>query len=572
MADKIFQALLINGFRFTQKNKVINPRYNTVPFDDKVDKNCLNGPYLQPWQTNDIVPIQILSDYPLTLKFYNYNSYNSIFADTIFSTVGINEVVDFPIIGVTYTAYEAFVDFSTFPPGNYYGEISYTNDDSQVIVWQTSPLNIQVNQPKTLLYEYRNTENDFGAIFDTGITFCLRVEGNIRNYAPSSLDEIFDDQNYNTTTESSLPFRLQTNTIGLAKGMPDWILDKMNIIFSCNTKSIDGTFYNKVEGAKFEMTRPDAKQDNEDGWMSIQIIQQDNFFIQQFQVGQTPNEGDIKVIVDCKIFDNVGASFSIADIFTTNVNLIRIALENKGLDTFTMKLGTTLGANDIDEFNVGVPDESDIVAVTETLDIKHLFKVTATLFITVPDGVSLKVTPVWEKYDAISVSPSTPVAAFPKGYCGEWDGSDADFAINWDITTGLGNVDTPWIGCALRDGRNGTRDMTGAFVMGFDRTTPLTRGTFVGSAGNEVLITTNELPASSLKMFAVDVNSTPNDQPNPDQAVAWNTTVPGSSKNYEILKSNNDPINGKTSNMGLGNPLDITNYSLISVLFQKITD
>jgi hypothetical protein len=564
MADKIFKFSLLNPFRWVPKNPVYDPRFNTRPFDDKIDANPFAGPYNQKWQTNDVTHLQFLSDYALTLKIYHWNGYHKPFGDTLYSTIAVTAVPAFPILGVTFTAYEATVDFHGFPEGLYYAEISYIDDTAVTRIWQSSPLDVKVHHPKTLLYEYWNTFNDKGVIFDTGIKFNMRIEGNIRAFTPSSLDQVFEDQQYNTTTENSIPYRTFQNFIGRAAGLPDWIIDKMNLIFSVNYKSIDGTFYNKTEGAKFEMVRP-SQTEEEDGYMSIQVIQQDNFFLDQFTTGENPDTGDFKVITDAKIFDNVGASFSIAGIFTKNVNLIRIAIENKGLDTFTFKVGTSAGANDITEF--GIDGE-----ITDSLDIGYYFNAVSTVYITVPNGVNLKVTPVWEKYDAPTIAPITPGTVYPKGHMGMYYEVDpGDYDIHW-APTGIGNVGTPYEGCAVM-GTNGLLDMTGAMPIGWDSTQPLTRKTFLGISGNDKLIAKNQLPAVGVPLISTQVNSSGGDVPTTTSYVARARNVGGGNTlNYELTRATVEPTLGLSANLGLGDPFNVTNYSLITVFFVKLTD
>lgn len=565
--SKIFKFSNLNPFRWTEKNAVRNLSYNTLPFDSKIDNNYLNGPYFQKWQTGagfDAPSMQFLSDWDLTLKFYKYNSFNSVFADTLYQTVELEPVIGFPITGVTFTAYEATVDFSTFAEGNYYGEVSYVDDADVTRVWQTSPLSVKNEHKGTLKYEYWDVVNTKGIIFSTGIRFCLRIEGNIRNYKPSSVNTEFEDQNYNTTTLDDIPYRVQSNFIGTAAGLPDWIIDKMNLIFSVKIKSIDGVFYNKVAGSKFDVTRP-SQIPIEDGFLSIEIIQQDNFFIDNLITGDGNNEGDYVVIKRAKIYDLVGASFDIQNIFTVNTNLIRIALENKALDTFVLKVGTTAGANDIAEFEINGE-------ATDSLDIGHVFNVNSTVYIAVPNGVNLKVTVDYNQYDAVNITPA-PISIFPKGYKGMYEEvTPGDYDIAWNVT-GMGNVGTPWEGCAI-SGTNGTKSMDDCLPIGWDHTLPLTRETYVGVPGNNIFITRGELPAEGLEMFTTDVNPTFGDLVTPTSNTARSGSTGGSRVgNYDMLKGTDgvEPSLGLTAKLGSGDPLVITPYSLITVFFVKIS-
>lgn len=572
MASNIFKFSGLNPFRWTQKNAVTDPRYNAPSFDQKIDNNRYAGPYFQKWQTNDITYLQFLSDFILTLKIYNYKSWDNVHGDTLFSTIAIPAVTSFPIVGVSFTAYEATIDFSTFPEGWYFAEITYTDENSVVQTWQSSPLDVSVKHAKTLLYEYWNTRNDKGVIFDTGIKFNMRIEGSIREFTPDSLSSEMEDQNYNTTTLNDIPYRTFKNYIGRAEGLPDWIIDKINTIYSVNYKSVNGMDFNKVDGAKFEIVRP-SQTENEDAYMSIKIIQQDNFFLQQFQTGDgNQNEGDYIVIKQAKIFDEVGASFSVAGVFNINYNLIRLAVENKGGDTFLLKIGTSTGANDIAQFNVGDPDENSFVSVTESLDIGHVFNAPTDVFITVPGGVNLKVTFDYNQYDAVNVTPETIASPYQFFTIYPYiEITPGNFDIHWSVT-GAGNVGTQFEGCALM-GTNGLPDYTGAGLICWDRTQPLERGEPIGVPGNNVNIDTSVLPDEGVAMFTVDINMTAGDTPTPSSNVARARSVSGQPLNYEILKGVDGvvPTLGLTAPLGAGDPFNITNYGFQTPMFVRLT-
>jgi len=142
-----FRIPLLNSFRWVNANPNVDARYNSKPFDDKVDQYNPNGPYYAKWQTNDKAQIQLLSDFVPSLNFYDYCS-NKFYLNIPITPIGTQ------ILGVTFVCYQAEVDFSLFAEGDYYGQITY-NDGTQDQVWQTSPLNLA---GKSLEYKTRQKD------------------------------------------------------------------------------------------------------------------------------------------------------------------------------------------------------------------------------------------------------------------------------------------------------------------------------------------------------------------------------------------------------------------------------
>lgn len=133
--------------------------------------------------------------------------------------------------------------------------------------YYSEPLHVRTTWPNTLEIKYSHDENDFNMIFydavigdeDNKIDFTLRVEGGLKSdgFQPTSSDEIYRNDRADVTTVSSTPFLVLKFSFGDSKGIPNYLADIINRIFSCYYVQINSVYYNKAENAKFEATRSD---------------------------------------------------------------------------------------------------------------------------------------------------------------------------------------------------------------------------------------------------------------------------------------------------------------------------
>jgi uncharacterized ParB-like nuclease family protein len=112
----------------------------------------------------------------------------------------------------------------------------------------------------TVKISYTHRYNDFDTAFITSdatqLHFDFRVEGGFL-YKDIKYDvsaNSFRDQRYTQNQLSNLPFRVKTFTAGTRKGVPFWVGEKLNLIFSCSDITIDGVQHVRSEGAAPEVT------------------------------------------------------------------------------------------------------------------------------------------------------------------------------------------------------------------------------------------------------------------------------------------------------------------------------
>lgn len=570
MATTIFQVSPYSSFSFMRDGFTFDDRYHTVPFDDRGDPTN----YFQKIQQNDNnFRVQLLSDFTPTLRLYDCS-------DKFVKNISFTSRA---ILNASFLVYDAVVDYSDVDEGAYYLKLTYTDENDVLQTLRTCMLNVSEDWQGTLLLEYTNTYNDKGVVFvnddNSLLTFGFRIEASFDEYQPLSADIDYTDQNFDNEVLNNTPYdneKLYIGTDQLTGGAPDWAIKKMNLIFTLNKVSIDGQFYNKVEGSKFTPVRTDHGtlingENVRPTYWSIDIIPNLNFDLQQLNTGDSPT-GDLVVIKKAKIYDNVSTDFVASGLMTVNSNLVRIAVTNKDFDEFTILLGTTDGGDDIATIDIVNNPDTGTPDLTGSYDIGHVFNGATDIFVSGINGTNLKIVFDYNQYDAPALNPTNPSGNVPKGFVTIYEEIvTGDFALDWDLGTGLGQRN--WTGWCLC-GTNGTKDRKGKYSQAWDKTQPLTRGTETGATGNNIELSKPQLPNVGLYMFTNDINTTASDTPTSSSNVARARSVSGQPLNYEMVKGTPSvvPTLGLTEPMGAGDPISIAPDSWIDVWVIKITD
>lgn len=521
--------------------KTFNPIYNNLPFDFQQPQK----EYAQKAKRGLPQTLQVLSDWVPVFKVYNNDT--GILIDTITGATPTSG-----ILNQTFTLYEFTINWGNYPPGFYYLESHYTNDAPLLIIERSGLIQTADNFPQTVVVQYTNSANAFSAVFSTGIVFSLVVEGNIEDYTPAFEDVIYNDQEYNATKLNSIPHREFTFYVGSNRGfagVPPWVADKLNWAFSCDQIQLDGQYYQNTNGSKWEVTRTDQVGPNFIG-LKIQIIEVINRYLQSYQPGETPANA-IQVITRTKSYTGVSSDITLAGVFNDFSLLTRIIIYNLGGNVFTITAGTAADGS--------APITTPFTTtgqLKEVWEISELFDGAKTLYIQGLTGVNCNIVVEYDQLDAPNFVPAPAPKSFVKGTVYMYEEiTIGDFATDWNVGTGAGNTGTKYEGCVLA-GTNGTKDRNGLLAMGWNSTLPLTRDILTGNSGNLATIARANLPAESLAIPDLSLNTSYRTGGNSQRAAANDPTAPRS----------------RTENLGSGTPLNIANAARITVFFVCITN
>lgn len=250
----MIQISLLNPIRFidtTNINAGFDGNFSIFQNNYDTQSKC----YFQKWQSSDTLKLQVVADeVPSSIEFWN--GIDKV-VDTVAWVLNPYVIVAFPDLSV----YEIEYSFSTLPTGFY--QIHFGDFISE-------PINVQTEHPKTLLISYSNSENNYSCIFETGIIFNFRVEGQIQNFKPKNDLVVYNDQMRSLKQLFSQAYRSFTLMIGYGRGVAEWVVDKFNYISQCDSITYDNIPYQIVNGGEFEVIRVDFYD-----WIGISVeIQQ----------------------------------------------------------------------------------------------------------------------------------------------------------------------------------------------------------------------------------------------------------------------------------------------------------
>ena len=537
---------------------IISPT-NPIRFDNSLDYgfgiNVDPLCYRQKFELADFTRLQVRSDDEEV-----YLIIREAFTGKLIDTLTFSEIPSL-LVDQTFKIFELDIIFS----GLGIGEYVFSIDDNS-----SSIISVKTKHENTLLFRYQNSENNFGIVFDTGIQFYLRVEGTIQNYTPKSDDVVYTDQLKNATKLFGLPYNVFTLFVGSPRGVDDFMLDLVNRLSSCDMIQINGIWYEKTEGAEWEVERVDNYAW---GVMSTEIMPAQNTMLERLAVDETLNEDEYMIIqrFSNNFMNNSETAITIEDTFFKNVVLNYIAVYRKSIP-YTLKVGITPGGSEVAEVL--------IENLIHTVNIMHKFNDLQTLYLSGMSGES-DISVVWDRVDKIfkpNMGETTPAETLGKGATIMWQGTVEDLEIQFNLVSGVAKIGSDWVGWCISDGQNATINMSGKVALGwkYEDSKYGVIGTLGGSETHT--LTTDELPNFHLKMFGNDnVSADVVSNINANSIVSKGTTTSGKKdEKYAMRQSQNIPLPaqptlGKTSSIGAEVPHNIMQPYAVIVYITKIS-
>lgn len=237
----------LNPVEFSPKFPTIFPQYNSrdlgdFPFADRINVWQEKIYYKQKWQTSDTMFFQFESNFaPIQIDLFNI-LYKDPVVTVVMANVGAN-----PRMPGWYI-YQAAISFAGLPEGCYYPELSPGSNPMDQLVGEPIELKT-VTDEASIYYEYKHSHFHGDVIFETGIQFSFRVEGVRGKLYPVSDDTFYRDQKLNPFQLSSKPHGSFDLSMGGSFGIPDWAVQRINWIWSCDSVMINGKSFAKDTGS-----------------------------------------------------------------------------------------------------------------------------------------------------------------------------------------------------------------------------------------------------------------------------------------------------------------------------------
>lgn len=267
MASKVIISKT-NPVKLVEMNKDFIPQYLTKHFNQYLLAEQLkdmpfveNTKYCQIFQNSDTIKIQVSSDYsPISLNLIDKKG--KVVASVVFSNIGLN------IYEPAFYTYEAQMSLATIAKGCYFLKLIAGTTTTKVFV--SEPISIKQKHPRSILFSYRNSRYKDDIIYETGIAFQFRVQGEIVYARTASKRYGYEGQNSSRKLLNATNQEVYKLGIGHAEGVPGWIENKVTKIMDHNEVMIDGTYFTGFEDFKIE-------QKTEDGtWMrglSMEVVE-----------------------------------------------------------------------------------------------------------------------------------------------------------------------------------------------------------------------------------------------------------------------------------------------------------
>lgn len=253
MADNILDISILCPLKFRKQGFTNEAPYNTKFFDDWNFSDTIRPEeevvdFKQHWQKNDIIYVQILSNYaPHQLEMYDCNG------DLVAGAVFVLDYIPTSIEGSGVKVYEASVALDTYDEGFY--KFLLKSGSPVLETYESEWIDLKALHGTSVQLKYKHDENDYETVFETGIEFQFRIPGGLIYDQPGADRTVFIDQPRNMTLLSSKSFSIWKLFIGEAGGVPPWLIERVNDIFNCSTVLIDGRQYIANGDAKFEANR-----------------------------------------------------------------------------------------------------------------------------------------------------------------------------------------------------------------------------------------------------------------------------------------------------------------------------
>lgn len=246
MANQI-NIPFLNPVRFVDLDPVEVPQYLTKHFDDYWFSEQLQPyetrvEYKQKYQTSDVIYLQFEANFA-AIQIEVIDCEQTVLLTQSATQVRANKYMP------GYYVYELTISLAAFGAGTYWLKLNLGVGSKLMI---SEPIDVATTWPGTVLFQYNNSKYHGDVIFETGIIFGFRCDAVIRRLDPGNERTAYRDQKLNPTMLKVRPFRAFELGIGHRVGIPDWVIDKMNWIWSCDSVQCDGKSFAVLEDSKFE--------------------------------------------------------------------------------------------------------------------------------------------------------------------------------------------------------------------------------------------------------------------------------------------------------------------------------
>jgi hypothetical protein len=259
MASQTIFSVFLNPCQHFNPNAVQNPQYhtynrNSTPFYQQISRWIQTRNFWQPWQQNDTVNLQYITNglSPLTVSIYQCGNPN------VYATIS-GTVVSSPAVPSPYILYQVSIPLSTFAEGIYFFDIVAGASGTTAEI-TTEGLWVKADWEDTVLAQYTSSSNKQGGVFQgTGWAPMMRFWGMYDNmFQQKYTGASYVGQPQNIKVLNGVPYEVTKLWVGMGYGHPDWQIKKVHKILVLDGTTLDGEGFTFDVGAEWDEIKQDG--------------------------------------------------------------------------------------------------------------------------------------------------------------------------------------------------------------------------------------------------------------------------------------------------------------------------
>lgn len=242
----------LSPVQFVPAGQVMSNKYHTVNrrsdwFSKQVTNWINQNNYWNPWMTIDTIPLQFITNGLTPVTAYLYSCTGTLISTTVLSTVASTAII------APYLLWQGNISLVGLTPGGYYLDVK-AGAGGALAELISEGLNIQVDWPGTLLFEYSHSVNKATMIFDTGFVGSFRVQGYFDNlFKQKYKGAFYTDMPQDISILNAFQYEITSLMIGGDDGgVPDYVARKVAGFLLLDSCMIEGEKFSMNESAEWE--------------------------------------------------------------------------------------------------------------------------------------------------------------------------------------------------------------------------------------------------------------------------------------------------------------------------------
>jgi hypothetical protein len=221
------------------------PQYLSRHMDDYMFRHQHDNPYAaynQKWIVQDAVWQQMEANFgPISVRVVDCDLVDVIAPQTA-TIIRTHKYIS------GFFVYENTISWATVPPGIYFVLLELPGGLVQI----SEPQEVLESGERTMLHRYKSSTYHGDIIWETGYNPTFRVEARMARMDPATERTGYHDQQFNPRVLRAVPYRTWEIVYGHPFGVPDWVREKLNWIYSCDEVEIDGKLYGVFEESQWD--------------------------------------------------------------------------------------------------------------------------------------------------------------------------------------------------------------------------------------------------------------------------------------------------------------------------------